>query len=85
VEVQRPRATAPPAYQLLLPLELPEALEPPARPPARPPAQAFSSPPTVRPCQVWGALPLTERIRVQRVFVQVIQEVLGNGNRYSRP
>jgi hypothetical protein len=77
VEVQRPRATAPPTYQLLLPLELPEALEPPARPPA----QAFSSPPTVRPCQVWSTLPLTERIRVQRVFVQVIQEVLGNGNR----
>jgi len=60
-----------------LPLELPEAL----KPPARPPAQAVALPPTIQPRQVWGTLPLTERIRVERVFVQVIQEVVDNGNR----
>lgn len=76
MEIQRPRATAPPTYQLLLPLELPESVKPRARLPA-----PSVPPPTVLPHQVWGTLPLTERIRVQRVFVQVIQEVLGNGNR----
>ena len=76
MEVQRPRATAPPTYQLLLPLELPEALEPRARFPA-----PSVSPPTVLPHQVWGTLPLTERLRAQQVFVQVIQEVVGNGDR----
>jgi len=73
VEAQRPRATAPPTYQLLLPLELPESLELRARFPV-----PSVSPPTVLPHQVWGTLPLTERIRAQQVFVQVIQEVLGN-------
>jgi hypothetical protein len=77
VEVQRPRATAPPTYQLLLPLELPETLEPPARPLT----QAVAPPPTVQPRQVWGTLPLTGRRRAQQVFVQVIQEVLRNGHR----
>ncbi len=76
MEVQRPRATAPPTYQLLLPLELPESLEPRAQFPA-----PSVSPPTVLPHQVWGTLPLTERIRAQQVFVQVIQEVWGNGDR----
>jgi hypothetical protein len=78
VEAQRPRATAPPTYQLLLPLELPEALEPRARLPA----PSVSPPPTVLPRQVWGALSPRERIRAQRVFVQVIQEVVRNGDRY---
>jgi hypothetical protein len=82
VEAQRPRATAPPTYQLLLPLELPEALEPRARLPARLPAPSVSPPPTVLPRQVWGALSPRERIRAQRVFVQVIQEVVRNGDRY---
>jgi hypothetical protein len=77
VEVQRPRATAPPTYQRLFPLELPESLEPRARLPA----PSVSPPPTVLPHPVWGTLPLTERIRAQQVFVQVIQEVLGTGDR----
>jgi hypothetical protein len=76
VEVQRPRATAPPTYQLLLPLELPESLEPRARLPA-----PSVSPPTVLPHQVWGTLPRTEQRRAQQVFVQVIQEVVRNGDR----
>lgn len=77
MEVQRPRATAPPTYQLLLPLELPESLDPRARLPA-----PMVSPPTVLPHQVWGTLSLTERLRAQRVVVQVIQEVVGNGDHY---
>ena len=76
MDIPRPRATAPPTTQLLLPLELPEALKPPARLPA--PSVA---PPTVRPHQVWGTLSVTEQIWAQRVFVQVIQEVLSNGDR----
>jgi hypothetical protein len=70
VEVQRPRATAPPTYQLLLPLEPPEALD----------SRARLLEPTVLPPQVWGTLSLTERLRAQRVFVRVIQEVVGNGD-----
>lgn len=66
MQVQRPGATAPATYQLLLPLELPESLEPRAWLPS------ISSAPTVLPHQVWGTLPLTEQRRAQRVFVQVI-------------
>jgi hypothetical protein len=78
MEVQRPRATAPPTYQLLWPLELPES----EKPRARLPVSSVSPPPTVVPCQVWGTLSLRERIRVERVVVQVIQEVVGNGDRF---
>jgi hypothetical protein len=75
VEIQRPRATAPPMYQLQLPLELPEAVKPRARLLA-----PTVSAPTVLSHQVWGTLSLTERLRAQRVFVRVIQEVVGNGD-----
>ena len=76
MQAQRPRATAPPTYQLLFPVELSEARESRVRVSA--PSVA---PPTVLPSQVWGTLPLTERRRAQQVFVQVIQEVLRNGHR----
>lgn len=72
----RSHATAPPIYQLPLPLEPLEAR-------ARLPAQgvsAFVSAPTVRPRQVWDSLPLTEQLRAQQVFIQVFQEVVGNGD-----
>jgi hypothetical protein len=75
MEIQRPRTTAPATYQLLLPLELPESLEPQVRLPS------ISSAPTVLPHQVWGTLPATERRQAQQVFIQVIQEVLDNGDR----
>lgn len=77
MEIPRPRTLAPATYQLRLPLELPESVEPHARVPAPP----ISSAPTVLPHQVWDTLPLTERRRAQQVFIQVIQEVLSNGDR----
>ena len=77
MEIPRPHATAPAPYQLQLPLELPE----PLKPQARLPAPSISSAPTVLPHQVWGTLPLAERRRAQQVFIQVIQEVLDNGDR----
>jgi len=77
VQAQRPRASAPPTTQLVLPLELSEALE--SR--ARLPASSVAPPPTVLAYQVWGTLPLAEQRRAQQVFVQVIQEVLRNGDR----
>jgi hypothetical protein len=80
VEIQRPRATAPPMYQLQLPLELPEAVKPRARLLAPTVSAPTVSAPTVLSHQVWGALSLTERLRAQRVFVRVIQEVVGNGD-----
>ena len=75
MEIPRPHATAPATYQLRLPLELPESVKPHARLPS------ISSAPTVLPHQVWGTLPATERRRAQQVFIQIIQEVLDNGDR----
>lgn len=75
MEILQPCTSAPATYQLQLPLELPESVEPQARLPSISPA------PTVLPHQVWDTLPLTERRRVQQVFIQVIQEVLSNGDR----
>ena len=69
VEARRPYARALPSYQLPLPLE-------PSAPGA---ALTRWPPPTARPHQVWGSLPPTERLRAQRVFVQILQEVVRNG------
>ena len=74
----RSHATAPPIYQLPLPLE---PLEARARRPALA-ASACVSAPRGRPRQVWDSLPLTEQLRAQQVFIHVFQEVVSNGDRF---